>query len=56
MIDISFSMPWGAVWQYKMDTVPRLGEHVAFQDVVYLVIEVRHFPASNSAWLSLGTT
>lgn len=50
---ITYSMPWGAVWKYENSTVPRLGEHVSLSGEIYVAVEVRHFPASNSVWISL---
>lgn len=53
MIKVSYSMPWGVIWQYSQSSVPRLGEHVSFNDRVYLVVEVRHFPALDAAAVGL---
>jgi hypothetical protein len=50
---ISYSMPWGGVFVYTQDAIPRLGEYVSMTDKTYVVVEVRHFPDSNSAWIGL---
>lgn len=50
-------MPWGGVYRYDCAAVPRLGEHVSFDnDKVFVVVEIRHFPASNSVWINLRST
>jgi hypothetical protein len=56
MTVVSYSLPSGGVLQYTNDMVPRLGEHVSFRDTIYVVTEVRHFPATNSAWINLRNT
>ena len=44
MITLRVNMPWGVFWDYKVSAVPRLGEHIQINGVLFLVTEIRHVP------------
>jgi len=40
-------------WEYEVEAVPRLGEHVNLQGYVYVVVEVQHVPQKNTVMISV---
>lgn len=53
MINVWFTMPWGAEWKYEMHAVPRIGEHVDLNDRQFLVTQLLYYPDMNRVRVGL---
>lgn len=53
MIKLRVNMPWGTFWEYEVNAVPRLGEHIQLSGVVYLVTEIRHALIQDEVWIGV---
>jgi hypothetical protein len=53
MINVWFTMPWGAEWKYDMPVVPCIGEHVDLNDRQFLVTQILYYPDMNRVRIGL---
>jgi hypothetical protein len=55
MTQVLITFPWGE-WTFKLDTVPRPGEHVEINTQTFVVTAICHYPDRNVVRIGVERT